>query len=151
VKPLDATGSNQINCPFCDRKTDSTQSYSYLNAPPVLCFGINRFQIDFRRGRRVKLTSPLSFPIEFDFKPFLQREASSDEKDADQETPETLYDLCAVTIHSVRLLRCGGGTVLVPDRTFTVVTMTRDGGGSAVFMHGIVRDCACMCVGYDCV
>ena len=43
--------------PRCGEKTDSVQSYTYANSPEVLAFAINRFQIDFRRGRRVKLTS----------------------------------------------------------------------------------------------
>ena len=57
VKPTHATGSNQINCPKCNKKTDAIQNYVYVNAPPFIAFGVNRWKIDYARGRRVKLKS----------------------------------------------------------------------------------------------
>jgi len=64
-------GDNQYFCEKCQKKTDAKRSMAYIDAPLILNVAIKRFTLDYVTLQRNKINSRFSFPLIFDFEPYM--------------------------------------------------------------------------------
>lgn len=55
-------GSDQYECPRCNRKVDARKNTRLSKVPPYLNITIERYHYDLQKGERRKLNNPVSFP-----------------------------------------------------------------------------------------
>ena len=83
-------GADAVACSSCAIRTPAIRADVFLALPPVLVLSLQRFVYDAGRGARVKVASPLSFPIRLPASTLLPSDAST-------STPT--HSLAAVLIH----------------------------------------------------
>lgn len=81
----DLTGDNKYFCELCQMKTDAKRGMQLKQLPPILTFSLARFEFDWAREQRKKITSKYHYPLELDLHEFVPG------------SPK--YELFAVIIH----------------------------------------------------
>jgi ubiquitin carboxyl-terminal hydrolase 40 len=86
------TEDNKLFCDNCNEKTDTLKGQRIQKLPPVLTFGLARFDIDYQRWERFKVNDRFEYPLELDISEYLDPESL--------ETPENChYELKSIIIH----------------------------------------------------
>ncbi|EFA79650.1 peptidase C19 family protein [Heterostelium album PN500] len=101
VTPEVLDGDNKYSCDDCNEKVKANFGAKLGQLPPILVLPLRRFDFDYQRGSRVKITSQFEFPMELDMTPYTS-DYSLHEKNPDTvpKPDEQLYELFAVLIHS---------------------------------------------------
>lgn len=85
-------GDNKLFCDNCNEKTDTLKGQRLAKLPPVLTFGLARFDIDYVKFERYKVNDRFEYPLELDLSEYLDPEAF--------EAPENCkYELKSIIIH----------------------------------------------------
>ncbi|KAF8308097.1 hypothetical protein DL93DRAFT_2231857 [Clavulina sp. PMI_390] len=93
------TGANKYFCGKCE-KLQNARRYSKLSRlPPVLQFGIMRFQYDPVSDSRKKKNHLLSIPTTLDMTPFIDNDAAASPKKEGDSTRKNIYRLQAILCH----------------------------------------------------
>ncbi|XP_062049590.1 ubiquitin carboxyl-terminal hydrolase 40 isoform X1 [Lepus europaeus] len=82
---------NLYYCETCDKLVKATKSAKLRKLPPFLTVSLLRFNFDFVKCERYKETSPYTFPLRINLKPFCEQSELDD--------LEYIYDLFSVIIH----------------------------------------------------
>lgn len=83
-------GDNKVFCEQCQSKQDMFLGSRLHQLPAILVFSLNRFDFDFEKLDRVKLTSRFDFPLELDLNPHLPHP---------QDPDHHKYELFGVLVH----------------------------------------------------
>jgi len=85
-------GSNQLFCENCNEKTDTLKGQRITKLPPIMTFGLARFDIDYEKWERYKVNDRFEFPLEVDLRDYL-------DADAMEQHPDSVYELKSIIIH----------------------------------------------------
>lgn len=66
ITPEEMSGSNGIHCELCAQKTDSLLGLRLVTLPNILIVTLSRFEFDYDKMDRAKITTPLKFGLELD-------------------------------------------------------------------------------------
>jgi ubiquitin carboxyl-terminal hydrolase 40 len=67
----DLTGDNQYFCEVCQMKTDAKRGMQLKQLPPILTFSLSRFEYDYERDERKKISTKVAYPLELDLQEFV--------------------------------------------------------------------------------
>eukprot|EP01133_Synstelium_polycarpum_P005728 gene5728-6625_t len=101
VTPEVLDGDNKYSCEACNEKVRATYGVKLGTLPPMLVLPLRRFDFDFTRGSRVKISTKFAFPTELDMTPYTSDYSLHEKNPKTVPKPaEQIYDLFSVLIHS---------------------------------------------------
>eukprot|EP01124_Arcella_intermedia_P000601 TRINITY_DN10318_c0_g1_i1.p1 TRINITY_DN10318_c0_g1~~TRINITY_DN10318_c0_g1_i1.p1 ORF type:complete len:989 (-),score=261.99 TRINITY_DN10318_c0_g1_i1:1624-4158(-) len=83
-------GDNRWFCDECQARVDAGKGLRLKSTPLFLTLQLKRFDYDYQTWQRIKLNNRVTFPLEFDVKPWLSQ---------DSDANSTKYQLFSVLIH----------------------------------------------------
>jgi len=97
-------GDNQYFCEHCNKKVDARKGVVFSQLPPVLVFSLSRFDYDWERDERYKITTKFAFPFELNMEPYTKeaKTGAASEATPDDTKPvdeSLMYELFFVVIH----------------------------------------------------
>lgn len=88
-------GDNQYLCKVCKMKVDAKKGVVLRQVPPLLILSLQRFDYDWTKDQRFKITSRQEFPEVLAMRPYLE----DNEENKMLSEDETTYELFSVVIH----------------------------------------------------
>lgn len=91
-------GENRYSCDACGCKSDARKTQCLRELPPILNFSLQRFEYDWMRDDRVKITDDFAYPLTINMSPYLESTLMKGGDGRDDQ--EHIYDLYSVVIHN---------------------------------------------------
>jgi len=101
VEPEILDGANKYHCDKCDKKVKATFEVKLGKLPPIVIFALRRFDYDFQRQTRVKISSKFEFAQTLDLTEHTIDHLNHKNDPTKYPKPDQhKYELFAVLIHS---------------------------------------------------